>query len=217
MTLIPITIDLGRAVFDLLLGMACWGCARPGYVLCPDCARLSRNEPVKIGVLGTGIPVWAVGEYREPLSSLIVAHKERGAWSLVTHLASLQAIAIEAVQAPPKTLVVPLPSSAATIRARGYDHGWEVARRAARIAGFRASRELIRTKPVADQKELSRSQRLLAQHHSMAVSGNCKAPVIIVDDVITTGASVREAVRAYRQSGREVVGVAVISRTMRHV
>lgn len=168
-----------------------------------------------IGMLGRDCPVWVTGDYRKPLSNLIVAHKDRGAWGLVNHLAALQAQAIRATRPPSSAVVVPVPSAVRAVRVRGYDHGWEIARRAARAVGLSARRELVRTREVVDQAALSRAGRLLAQDHSMAVRPGWFAPVIITDDVITTGATIREALRAYQAGGRKVAAIVAICRTVR--
>ncbi|WP_245570405.1 ComF family protein [Microbacterium luticocti] len=113
-----------------------------------------------------------------------------------------------------RVVAVPVPTTRAAMRRRGY----RVAELLARRAGLSPVRALRSVRAVADQRALARDERVANVAHSMAAVGTAAIrgrPVIIVDDVTTTGATLREAARALRAAGVEVVGAATVAATPR--
>ena len=214
-------ISLIAAASDLFLGTSCYGCGRPGYLLCPPCRHDLSVEPICGRI--AGIPTCAALSYEPPWSQLIIAHKERGAWNLATLLGMGLATAVEYVENEKPPLLIPVPSSRTSIRQRGYDHAWALAKVAASHLGYRAEHLLERIGDVEDQCGLSREERYSRQIATMriATQGSDEyspltgTEVIVVDDIITTGASVTEAVRALSQQGCHVVGIAAICQVIR--
>ncbi len=151
------------------------------------------------------------------MSQLIIAHKDRQALLLAAVLGELLADVLrEAVPSPPVATVdlVPIPSDAAMQRRRGYDHGYALARHAARSSGMRAVRCLGRCAQVSDQVGLGAAQRRSVQAGTM-VAARGQRMVVLVDDVVTTGATLTEAVRALRMAGHHVVAAATVAVTGR--
>ncbi|MGO4955751.1 ComF family protein [Luteococcus sp. Sow4_B9] len=176
----------------------------------------------------------AAGDYREPLRSVLSAHKDRGAWGLSGVLSTQLARAVRLVlddgpQAPGfvggegPICLVPVPSSPRQVRARGYDHAMALARRAARNLGqgphsvrVRARAVLRRVGSVADQSTLGRGARIRNQAGSMrARTAPRGASAVVVDDICTTGSSLAEAFRALDEAGWRVLGGAVVAHPSR--
>lgn len=122
-----------------------------------------------------------------------------------------------------EVLMVPVPSARAAVRARGHDPALRITIAAVRELRTRHVRahclnELTQTRGVADQAGLTSAGRLanlagaLSVLRPAAVRGR---RVVIVDDVITTGATLVEAARALRSAGAEVLAVAVVAATAR--
>lgn len=233
MTLVSTLLDAGA---DLLLGSACVGCGEPGRVLCascrrglPDSAAVARPTPCPAGLA----PPFATGSYDEVLRAMVLGHKERRLLGLTRPLGDQLAIAVAtAVGTTGATptdpvLLVPVPSRPAAVRARGHDPTLAMARRAARV--LRTSGRpvtavpLLRTRPgVADQAGLDADQRRANLAGSMAARQRVVrrlagrgAHVVVCDDVITTGATVREAQRALEAVGVPVLAVAAVAATPR--
>lgn len=217
------------AAGDLLLGTACAACLRPWWGLCPGCrtglrlrtARPAIPEPAPPGFP----PTWTTGAYDEPVRRLIIAHKERQAYGLAPVLGELLAVACwQLVRDTGPTwplVLVPVPSGTAAVRRRGYDATAALARRAARLlrpAGpVRVRRLLRQTRRVHDQAGLDAVARRLNLADSLRVRGPVpgRGSVIIVDDLVTTGASLAEAHRALIMSGVRVAGAATVAATRR--
>jgi predicted amidophosphoribosyltransferase len=140
---------------DLVLPQPCAGCGASGALLCPACsdrltapARLSLPSPIPPGLP----PPWAVAPYSGTTRELIVAHKERGLSGLSPPLGTALARAVLAAaestgclgDADQPILLVPVPSSRASVRRRGRDPtlalAREATRAAARLAAHRATR-----------------------------------------------------------------------------
>lgn len=231
------------AAGDLLLGSRCHGCGRPAWTLCDGCrADLSglRPGPRAPDPCPDGFPrTWSAGPYDRLARNLVSAHKERSALGLTALLGEALALAVLGLlgeaglldggggDAAPVRLV-PVPSARRAVRARGFDAGLALARAAARrLPRTRAAPLLVPARRVADQSGLGALER----HANLAgalrlrsrpwVRAERRGPaaghglVVVVDDVVTSGASLTEAVRALRAGGVEVLGAATVAATVR--
>lgn len=200
---------------DLVLPAECGGCGRPRTVLCPQCrAALSGGAPRRVRPVPEppGLPaVYAAAPYADAVRAALLAHKERGALALARPLGTALAGAVRA--GTPWTvggtvLLVPVPSARRAVRARGHDPVRRIALSAAgelRRSGApaRVLAVLRQRRAVADQSGLNSRQRLdnLAGALQVAAGGAgllLSGPVVLVDDLMTTGASLTEAARAVR-------------------
>ena len=223
----------GSVLADLILPMECAGCgesrsrsALPG--LCTLCALslsgppLPARLPRTVDGLAAMPPVHALAAYLDPIPDIIIAQKERGRLDLARPLGQELARAAEAAAAGADPLwLVPVPSTrAATVR-RGQDPMLRMARVAA--ARLRASGRaaavlpaLTHRRKVADQAGLGRRSRAENLAGALAVRASSarllgERPVVLVDDVVTSGATLAEAARALRAAGNAPVGAAVLA------
>ena len=157
-----------------------------------------------------GLAVAAAGPYAGELRTALLAYKERGRRDLARPLRVLLGAALVELGAP-GAVVVPVPSSPAARRSRGGDH---VARLIGRRRRVRALR-LVRT--VRDSAGLSTAERAANLDSAMRARPPRRAgrAAIVVDDIVTTGATLREAARALRAAGWTVIGAAVVAATPR--
>lgn len=212
------------AAAQLLLGACCAGCGVPGRELCNECRQVLQHETVH-SVPGLAAPVVASAQYRGVARSLVLAAKERNGLMLVPVLAERLALAVVAVAGtaqPPKPLwLVPVPSNPATVAHRGLDFTGSLATAAARrlraqgrsVAVVRALRQ--RRRP-ADQSGLGVAARYANLHNAYQSRRRPRAgSVIVIDDVVTTGATLSEALRALALAGHDVVGAAAVAWTPR--
>jgi predicted amidophosphoribosyltransferase len=215
---------------DLLLGGECVACARPGRSLCPSCtAALPRRGAAcwpTPSPPGLALPM-AAGEYADTLKALVNAHKERQVLALARPLGDvLAAVVTDLLAATGQrdgVLLVPVPSNRRVVRRRGHDPMLRVSRRAAgmlRRAGrpARVAPLLQSRSPVQDQSGLGaedRSTNLRGSMRCRALRSPAASPVVVVDDVVTTGSTAREAQRALQAAGVTVAGIAAVAATRR--
>ena len=156
----------------------------------------------------------ALSSYQGEVQRLLLAHKERGQLALTRPLGRALADAVR-VHGVRTVVLCPVPSSPAAVRARGHDHAMRLAREAARDLGVEARRLLAPARAVADQAGLTTRQRAANLAGALRATGLPDLPVVVVDDVMTTGATLVEAARALAAGGHPVVGAAVVAATRR--
>lgn len=193
---------------DLVLPRGCLGCGRAGAVLCATC--LPHGPPA---VLDVGLPVLAAAPYDGAVRAALLAYKERGRRDLAGCLAGLLARSI----GPAPALLVPVPSSRAAVRSRGGDHLLRLARVAARRTGGQVATPLRLTRDVHDSAGLGASARSANLAGAMAAAPpRVAGEAVLVDDIVTTGATLREASRALSAAGWRVRAAGVVAATGRH-
>jgi predicted amidophosphoribosyltransferase len=210
------------ALLDLVLPRSCSGCLTPGSALCPSCRAVLAAEPVGLvqpDPCPAGLPaVAALSSYQGEVRRLLLAHKERGQLALTRPLGRALATAVRVHALGDGAVVLcPVPSSPAAVRARGHDHAMRLARAASRELGVEARRLLVPARAVADQSGLSTRERAANLAGALRASGVPDLPVVVVDDVMTTGATLVEAARALASVGHPVAAAAVVAATRRRV
>jgi predicted amidophosphoribosyltransferase len=198
---------VAAALADLVLPRSCVGCGQPGRVLCTDC--------VPAGVLRldtAGLPVAAAGAYAGALRAALIAYKERGRRDLAAPLGELLGRCAAGRGA---SLLVPVPCSPQVARARGGDHVLRLARVAARLGGARVATPLQLTRQVRDSARLGAHDRAVNLHFAMIALPPPRpgSAAVIIDDIVTTGATLREAARALAASDWSVRAAAVVAAT----
>lgn len=224
---------VGVSVLDPLFPSPCAGCGDDGGPACRGCrdalagpAHRTIPRPCPPGLPAT----WAVTEYADPARSLLIAYKEHGAVGLAGVLAGPLAASVGSVLAATAAgarpiLLVPVPSSRRAVRARGDDVVLKLARSAASLvrrtaAPVRVVAALRHARAVADSAGLSSAARAANLAGAFAVrpayrSMLAGAPIVLVDDLVTTGATLAEAVRELCAAGADVVGAATVAATQR--
>lgn len=210
------------------LAMAHWGvCSFCTRVLCrphprcPQCGLTATHPDLPCGRCLQKAPPWqrlvAVNDYAAPLSLLVAHYKFSARPELAATLARLillQVIARPAIPRP--SLLVSVPLWKPRRWRRGYNQSDLLCRPLARWLGCRYDDEaLTRVRPTATQHRLSarlRKQNLKnAFRLDIPVTGH---HIAIVDDVVTTGATVAEISRLLLQSGAASVQVWCLCRTL---
>lgn len=200
----------GHEILALLLAAQCPGCDRPGTLLCEECAGELAPCPVTRRTPG-GVPVRAALRFDGVAARCIRRVKEDGQTMLARPLGD----ALGAVLPEGAGHLVPVPTSRAALRRRGY----RVPELLLRRAGAVPSRLLLPGRATGDQRSLGAAQRALNVRGSMRVgrAGSASRPggsdVVIVDDVVTTGATIDEAARVLEGAGFHVAGAIALAAT----
>ncbi|MER5867810.1 ComF family protein [Kitasatospora sp. NPDC002040] len=216
-------------LLDLLLPARCAGCGAGRSQLCPGCRAAlttARAGPAGPQPPPAGLPpVHSAAPYADPVRRLLIAHKERGALRLAGPLGQALARAVGPVLDGRPVLLVPMPSTRRSVRARGHDPTLRLARAAAgelRRAGHRvrAAPVLRHGRAVADQSGLTAAQRRANLHGALVLRPGAgrlltgRQPVL-VDDLVTTGATLAEAARVLTAHGHPPRAAATVAAAVR--
>jgi predicted amidophosphoribosyltransferase len=210
-------------VLDLVLPLECGGCGTRCTRWCDACARdlaVRPDEPHLVSPrVEPGVPVFSLGRYAGARRAAIVALKEHGRADLVEPLAvalraGLAQLLKWGVVDTPMT-VVPAPTRRWAARRRGGDPVTRVA-----VAAIEGHREIhvvqaLRTRAmVADSVGLSiadRQRNIAGRVKVVRAVNGAPGEVVVVDDIVTTGATVCEAVRVLQTVGATVTAVLVLA------
>jgi len=227
-------------LLDLFLPVSCGGCGMPAEpdasaadaLVCPGCRAALRAPCLGrlLGPAGGELLAVAGAPYEGPARRLVIEYKERGRQGLARPLGQLLARAVHEVldaalpaaspAAAAPVVLVPVPSRAAARRARGFDHVAVLARAAA--VGLRggtrgptgcAVRPLLAASVAQrDQAGLDATARSANIRGAWRVRGAVpQGPVVLVDDVVTTGATALELARVLHEAGAVVLAVAAVT------
>ncbi|MCO1654704.1 ComF family protein [Pseudonocardia humida] len=197
----------GQALVDLVLPSDCAACGGPEPPWCGPCGR-ALGPPAAAHLPG-GPQVLAAGRYTGPLRAALLRYKERGRRDLARPLAALLAGPLHDL-APPggpgPTWLVPAPSRPAAARARGGDHVLRLCRAlSAQCSNVRVAHSLRLDRRVQDSVGLDAAQRAVNLRGRVSIVSGRLPPVddrsLIVDDIVTTGATLRECRSALARSG----------------
>jgi predicted amidophosphoribosyltransferase len=210
-------------MLDLVLPLECGGCGAPSTRWCAACARqlaVQADQPHLITPrVDPGVPVLSLGRYAGPRREAIVAVKEHGRADLIAPLAvalraGLERLLTWGVVDTPLT-IVPAPTRRSAARRRGGDPVARIARVAtAGLDGVHVVPALRLRALVRDSVGLSGADR------QRNVAGRVKiirpitalvGAVLVVDDIVTTGATASESVRVLHIDGAHVAGVLAIA------
>lgn len=214
-----------RALLDLLLPPICPGCGREGRVLCADCApwlERRRDEPPGVP-FGLAWPLpdglvqleWCAA-FSGPVRAAIHAHKYRGERRLADPLGAAMADRWRRAGTG-GDLIVHVPVHGSKLRERGFDQAQDLARACGRDLALRALPGLERAERTAAMHALGRAERArnvggafrVRPGMERAVTGR---HVVLVDDVITTGATMAGCAAALLAVGAVAVSGLALAR-----
>jgi predicted amidophosphoribosyltransferase len=209
-------------VLDLILPLECGGCGAPSTRWCDACATelaVAAGQPHVVHPrIDPQVPVFALGRYVGARRQAILAMKEHGRGDLVAPLARALAVGVHRlltwgmVETP--LTIVPAPTRRSAARRRGGDPVARLARAA--VAGHPdvAVVPALRLRAlVRDSVGLGTSarERNIAGRVLLLRGQRPRTEVVIVDDIVTTGATARESVRTLRAAGIRVAAVLAIA------
>jgi ComF family protein len=213
---IPALRDAVLDALAVLLPVDCAGCGLADRSLCSDCRRAVRPAVIRAALVD-GTPLYSGLAYRGRARRILLAFKQEGRTGLagvlaVALAASVRAAVTEATVGDLELCVVP--SSRSARRRRGYDPVRMLLAR----SGLRGAPVFAPARPHRAQKSLSVVDRL----SNLDGVFRLRRPVagrrfVLIDDVVTSGATLLEAARVLRDGGAEVLAAATAATTPRRI
>ena len=190
--------------------VACSGWAGRAEPLCAVCrGRLEWLGP------DVGGEAWAPVAYAGPARSVVAAVKFRGGWRAVETMAAAVVAGAPAGWLSPGGVLVPVPLHPARRRSRGFNQAALLADAIGRRAGLPVTSALVRSGSKATQMGLGKGERLRRVEGSVSVASGARVPacVVLVDDVVTTGATLAACRAALLAGGAVEVRALAYART----
>ena len=221
--------NVKNTIVDSLLSVVaphlCSSCGRIGTTFCDNCKydiiqRTFSNcilcdKLAELGVCDDHKFVfnqaWVVGTRSGSLQRLIGGYKFQNMKAASVDLADLLCRRLPPL--PARSVLVPIPTTAGHIRERGYDHMLLIAQELGRKLHIPVERILQRGNQLT-QHHVGRKERLIQAKTAFRVEGMVDPGItyILLDDVVTTGATITQAAKLLRNAGAVYVWVAVTSR-----
>jgi ComF family protein len=215
--------EIGQAAFSLLVPPLClvcsaslrswerWVCGRCGLLL--SMGARPQERTIDLGN-GGALPVRFALEYTPPVSSLVHEMKYGGKPGVAEMLAGFLWVAAERICSGDAVLL-PVPIHPAKRRERGYNQAEALSRHLGEIAGLSVdSRTLAKRRNTPSQTALERAARgtnVVGSIEACELSGLKDRPVILIDDVVTTGSTLRECAKVLSARGVEDISACTVA------
>ena len=196
------------SLLDFVFPAACIVCGTKPKPLCASCIP----KPSMISVPGFGFPVLAALPHQGAIEKIIAGYKDQQLISLEAPLANMVTLLLGRADLANVSAIVTPARNSKNFRKRGFDPANRLVKRAVRE--FSTSMEihsLRSTRKLEDQRRLSKAERETNVANSMRLAAKLRGPVLLFDDVLTTGSTVQEMARACRDAGVEVAACCVLA------
>jgi len=221
-------VSLLEAVIGMVAPLTCEICQRQGTALCEicghdalgalpprcflcqkrtvdyrTCSNCRRRAPIT--------HVWVASEYNPVIANVIKSFKFKRNRALARPLARLMAAQLPYLKDAP--LIVPIPTATERVRQRGYDHTLKLAAEVSALTGWPLA-EHLRRKGQSRQvgaRRVGRIEQLKGAFRPIRVDLLSGQPVLLIDDVVTTGATMSEAARVLKLAGAKSVSALAVA------
>ncbi len=214
-------------LLEVIAPHGCCNCGQNGNILCSVCLSSIADEFPDIclrcnKLSDSGLCIsckpkvaykrgWVVGRRETALEKLIDSYKFSYAKAAHRPLAKLLDARLPIL--PAEIVIVPIPTISRHIRQRGYDHAKLMAKRLAKQRRLKLKPVLSRKTATVQREATSSAQRRKQASEAFRCAYKLEdKPYLIVDDVVTTGATLEAAAKCLKNAGAKEVWVAAVAR-----
>lgn len=214
-------------LFSLLAPHICSNCRKVGSVLCESCAYDIVEERFQCCVMcltptlrsnlcqgcQSTSPLedaYVVSWRRGAVKNLLNAYKFEYRREAAEPLARLLAVTLPVL--PQDTAIIPIPTLRAHVRERSFDHTRDIAQRLARRRNYTVRPLLIRVSTAVQHGATKKKRNEQAKTMFHVAPKPLDAPILLLDDIYTTGSTVREAAKLLRTVTDQPIYLAIIAR-----
>ncbi len=206
--------NIFASLLDLIYRKKCYFCgkSKDSVKMCQSCYDELNFADIKANRIIDGVNIFTCGMYEKNLQKLIRGLKYHKQKELAFYLAKFMYEYFSKLELQGNFQVVPVPLHKNRIKKRKYNHMELVAEEFCRLSGFTPNYELItRIKDTRPQYKLSRKERMqnLANAFEVDKTKYLSLPVLLIDDICTTGSTFEEMISALKKEGiNEIVCLA---------
>jgi ComF family protein len=215
-----------EALMEKVAPHLCFGCGKIGTTLCLNCKNNIITEPFVGCILCQNVspeglcaqhdvPIckaWVVSERRTVLRSVIDAYKFENVKAAASVLVDLLSDRLPLL--PVNTVIVPVPTASAHIRQRGYDHLDILAKLLSQKRQWPV-RRLLQRSSTKTQHMLNKAERRQEAKAAFGVNSLLEitfdTPLLLLDDIITTGSTVTSSAQVLAHAGYKTIFVAALA------
>lgn len=197
-----------KSFIDLIYKKKCYFCFNSKYSLtmCPECYNKLQFCNFEVNRIIDGVDVYCAGVYTKELQKLIRGLKYHKQKELAFYQAKFMYEYFQSIDAlkDKNFELIPVPLHKNRIKSRRYNHMELVCKEFSLLSGFKCNFNLIeRIKDTKPQYKLSRAERLENLQHAFTVNKDFvpQNPVLIFDDICTTGATFEEIIKELKSNG----------------
>lgn len=204
----------------LLFPPRCVACTKSGLEICETCIRYFKPEPRILH--SEKFKLVASLEYNDTVARILLLAKEQGRAMAQRLIANALAHSVASYQISYPISLVIIPSQMRSIRRRGFNSMLSFAELTLEnpllSQNFQVIDALEFNRKTSDQTHLSQSERSNNLYGAFRVKDiEIANPVLVIDDVVTTGSTLREAVRALGERNLTIIGAATACATQRRL
>ena len=203
-----------KAILDILLPKKCVGCGKEGSYICEKCGLFLSEAPSVFSEkdLEEIISIW---EYEGIIKKIIYKIKYAGMFDAIDELVE-KAFQVREPYIPEDTTITFVPMYAKKEKERGFNQAELIARKIGKITNREVLALLKKTKNTPSQTELNKEERAanVKDVFKREEGVSCYNNVLLVDDIWTSGATMRECAKALRRSGVGKIWGFTLARTI---
>lgn len=198
-------INIFKILLDFIYERKCYFCAKSyeNTVFCSGCLNSVEFLPFKPAFFLSGIKVFSVTYYKDVTQKLIRAVKYHNKKELADFQARLMADFWKNIDTTTKYTVIPVPMFFSKARKRKYNHMDLVCKKFCELTGFECNTTaVIRNRETAPQYKLSKTEREKNLKDAFSLKEkNLQEPIMLVDDISTTGTTLKEIIEILQKNG----------------
>ena len=205
---------LKETIIDIIFPRNCLGCGKEGKYICEKCDLFLSETPSLFsqGSLEELVSIW---EYEGLIKEIILKIKYYGAFEAINELVE-KAFKIRKPYIPENTVITFVPMFKKKEKRRGFNQAEIIAKKVGEMTGSNVLSLLEKTKDTPSQTKLDKEERLKNIMGSFKRKEGiiCNSNVLLVDDVWTSGATMKECARVLKKSGVKRIFGFTLARTV---
>jgi len=218
--------NLKHSLLDTLLPLSCLLCgfnSKHPLSLCNECQTVIYKQKHQLDSLNTkqhDLP-WQraifLSPYLSPVKELIQKGKFQQNLAAFKTLGLMLARVIEDQAYDPDRVLIPVPTHQGRLNERGYNQAYQIAKVVAQFLKLTINQQcVIRTDEAHTQHLLSKKQRMKNTQNVFTINGHVPKKIAVIDDVYTTGETMKSICNCLQMAGAENIEVWIIARTLKH-